>query len=84
AHPIDLGFLGCSAFRCENPRFWRLEKLGFPWIPSSEMRLFKRLRGIFGEKKIARALWPEVAAPKRAPAVETMCKRRIVHRESLP
>src|ERR1700679_4284863 len=40
-----LGFLGTSLFRCENPRFWGLEKLGFPWILSSESRLFNSLRG---------------------------------------
>jgi len=30
-----------------------LEKLGFPWILSSEMSLFNGLCGIFGEKIFA-------------------------------
>jgi hypothetical protein len=42
-----LGFLGTCAFRCENPRFWGLEKLGFPWILSSESRLINGLHAIF-------------------------------------
>ena len=32
----DLDSLGRSPFRCENPRQRGLEKLGFPWILSSE------------------------------------------------
>jgi hypothetical protein len=31
-----LGFLGTSPFPYENPRFWGLDFLGFPWILSSE------------------------------------------------
>ena len=45
----SLGFLGSSTFCRENPSFWGLEKLGFPWILSSEMSLFNGLRGIFVE-----------------------------------
>ena len=45
-----LGFLGTSPFRCENPRFWGLEKLGFPWILSSESRLINGLHEIFSER----------------------------------
>ena len=37
-------------FGGENPCLWGLDKLGFPWIPSSETRLINGLRGIFGEK----------------------------------
>ncbi|MFZ0601647.1 MAG: hypothetical protein WAN05_09870 [Roseiarcus sp.] len=47
---IILGFLGASPFGGENPSFWGLEKLGFPWILSAETRLINGLRGIFGEK----------------------------------
>src|ERR1700722_6871696 len=42
-----LGFLGTSPFRCENSRICGLEKLGFPWILSSESRLINGLNGIF-------------------------------------
>jgi hypothetical protein len=41
-----LGFLGWWPFRCENPRWDVLDFLGFPWILSSESRLFNGLRGI--------------------------------------
>jgi hypothetical protein len=37
--------LGSSPFRCESPRFWGLEKLGFPWILSSKSILINGLRG---------------------------------------
>ena len=46
AHRSHLGFLGSWPFGRENPRLWGLEKLGFPWILSSESRLFNGLRGI--------------------------------------
>ena len=46
----DLGFLGPSRVCCENPRFWGLEFLGFPWILSSESRLFNGLCGINREE----------------------------------
>jgi hypothetical protein len=42
-----LGFLGDSLFRCQNPRIWGLEKLGFPWILSCETSLINGLRGYF-------------------------------------
>src|ERR1700722_20067750 len=45
-----LGFLGTSPFRCENPRFCGLEKLGFPWILSSESRFINGLHDIFSER----------------------------------
>jgi hypothetical protein len=32
-----------------------LEKLGFPWILSSESNLFNGLRGIFAERNLSRA-----------------------------
>jgi hypothetical protein len=41
----NLGFLGRWPFRCEAPRFWGLDFLGFPWILSSESRLINGLRG---------------------------------------
>jgi hypothetical protein len=42
----SLGFLGSSPFRDEDPRLSGLEFLGFPWIHSSESRLFNGLRGV--------------------------------------
>jgi hypothetical protein len=41
-----LGFLGGSPFRYESQAFELLDCFGFPWILSSESRLFNRLRGI--------------------------------------
>jgi hypothetical protein len=52
-----LGFLGASPFGVGNPRFWGLEKLGFPWILSSESRLINGLRAVFAGK-IFRAPFP--------------------------
>jgi hypothetical protein len=46
AHTVDLGFLGPSPFRCEDPRLWAFDFLGFPWILSSESRLINGLRGV--------------------------------------
>jgi hypothetical protein len=42
---LRLDFLGGWPFPCENPRFWVLDFLGFPWILSSESSLFNGLRG---------------------------------------
>jgi hypothetical protein len=39
-----LGFLEISPFCCEKPRFCGFEKLGFPWILSSESRLINGLQ----------------------------------------
>jgi hypothetical protein len=48
---IDLidpfGFSGNGAFPLRKPRFGLLDSLGFPWILSSESRLFNGLRVIF-------------------------------------
>jgi hypothetical protein len=58
-----------------------LDFLGFPWILSSESRLFNGLRGIFGGKFFLTLSWRE--KPERAPAVETIRKGGIVHGTSL-
>ena len=63
--PAVLGFLGPIAFRCEGPRSWGLDCLGFPWILSSESRLFNGLRGI-GGGDFSRALPLAGAAPERS------------------
>jgi hypothetical protein len=49
---VRLDCLGRGPFRREIPVFMGLEKLGFPWILSSETRLINNLRWIFVLKKI--------------------------------
>ena len=78
-----MDFLGGWPFPCENPRFWVLDFLGFPWILSSESSLFNGLRGktaenIFGAPALASR------SARTEGAVEAMRKRRIVHGASLP
>jgi hypothetical protein len=80
---IRLGFLGRWPFRCEDPRSWGLDFLGFSWILSSESKFFNGLRGFLPEEYFS-PLFPGVMkAQQRAPAVEGMRKRRIVHGASL-
>jgi hypothetical protein len=50
---IRLDFLGVSLFRYENLGFELLDLFGFPWILSSESRLFNGLREISAEKFFA-------------------------------
>jgi hypothetical protein len=60
-----------------------LEKLGFPWILSSELSIFNGLRWIFAESKFAR---PFAAAPElreRRPTILVMLSGRIAHRASV-
>jgi hypothetical protein len=53
--PVDpLAFPWSGPFGGENPSFWGLEKLGFPWILSSESSLFNGLRWIFREQNFSR------------------------------
>jgi hypothetical protein len=61
-----------------------LEKLGFPWILSSESRLINGLHAIF-TKKISRPFLPPWTseAPERKAAGEAVRKRGKVHRASL-
>jgi hypothetical protein len=56
-----LGFLGLGPFGRENPGLWGLERLGFPWILSSESNLFNGLRRIFAERNFSS---PFAAAPE--------------------
>jgi hypothetical protein len=46
-----LDFFGARPNDRESKRFQGLEKLGFPWILSSESRLFNGLRAIFAKRK---------------------------------
>jgi hypothetical protein len=78
----DLGFLGTPAFCYENPRFWGLEKLGFPWILSTESRLIKGLHEIFSRVFSSRFCRRESAVETAAPRFGRR-KGRIVHGASL-
>jgi hypothetical protein len=81
-----LGFLGAGRFAAKTPDYvgWiSLDFLGFPWILSSESRLFNGLRGIkrgsFFFAPFAR--WED--GPGRWRAGGAVRKRRIVHGASL-
>jgi hypothetical protein len=77
-----LGFLGRWPFRREDPNFWLLDFLGFPWILSSESRLINGLRGINGAP-IFHAASSAASGAERDGAVEAMRRRRIIHESSL-
>ncbi len=51
--PIIFGFSWGVPIWLRTLRFWGLEKLGFPWILSSELRLINELCGIFRKKFFA-------------------------------
>jgi hypothetical protein len=52
-----LDFLGRPPFRRESPLAGGLDFLGFPWILSSESRLFNGLRGFLRVENFSRPLW---------------------------
>jgi hypothetical protein len=54
----DLGFLGLRPYGNENPWFLGVEKLGFPWILSSESSILNGLRWIFAERNFSRPFAP--------------------------
>jgi hypothetical protein len=56
-----------------------LDFLGFPWIPSSESRLFNGLRGIFAQKFFSRLFRRLMAAAGQKLTAEAIRKRRLVH-----
>jgi hypothetical protein len=60
-----LDCLGARPFRIENPCFWLLDSLGFPWILSSETRLINGLRGNI-EKSFFSTLPPHAARGARS------------------
>jgi hypothetical protein len=77
-----LGFLGTAPFAYENPSFWGLVFLGFPWILSSETIDINGLHEIF-----ARSFFLALLSPGRAVETATprfgMRKGRIAHAASL-
>jgi hypothetical protein len=80
---IRLGFLSPGPFRREDPRLWVLDSLGFPWILSSESRLFNGLRGFLPEEYFSPVFPGVMKGPQRASAVKAMRKGGIVHAASL-
>ncbi len=66
-----------------KPRFWGLEKLGFPWILSSETSLFNGLRGIFAEKNFSRPLARRGGSGGMGAGGLGVRKGRIAHGTSL-
>jgi hypothetical protein len=73
-----LGFLGGPPVRCEDPRLWGLDFLGFPWILSSESSDFNGLRGFFGVNFSRPVPLRQKARGRERPA-EPTGKRGIVH-----
>jgi hypothetical protein len=61
------GFSWLVAFWLRIPRFRGLEKLGFPWIISSESSLINGLHGIDREQFFLRLLSPRTSRRKRQP-----------------
>jgi hypothetical protein len=60
----------------------RVEKLGFPWILSTELSLFNGLREIFAGRKFSRPIARSSGAGAGVGAFH-MQKRRIAHGTSL-
>jgi hypothetical protein len=77
-----LGFLGGWLSCRESSRLCLLDSLGFPWILSSESRLFNGLDGI-QRGKFFRVPSAALRAPGREHPVVGIRKRRIVHGVSL-
>ena len=78
----DLGFLDPALFRSGTRRIRGFEKLGFPWILSSEMSLFNGLRGIF-RKKNSRAPVPRRAAAERGSGAPERAEAPLAWRGSI-
>jgi hypothetical protein len=80
--PSGFGFPWPDAFEAWKGRNQGLEKLGFPWILSSETSLINRLHGIFVGKKFVRpfALEARVGAGASGLGRE---KRGVAHETSL-
>ena len=78
-----LGFLETSRFAATSLDFWGLEKLGFPWILSSESILINGLHGETAQRFFRGAFFRSVRRAEREHAVEAMRKSRFVHGTSL-
>jgi hypothetical protein len=60
-----------------------LDFLGFPWILSSESRLFNGLRGFFGERKFRALFCRWGGGAGTGAGIPTMQKCSMTHRASL-
>ena len=81
-HGRSFGISWLVAVSLRKPPIMRFDFLGFPWILSSESRLFNGLRWILREENFSRPF----AARQRAGAgagILTMQKRSVAHRASL-
>jgi hypothetical protein len=68
--------------RDETTRFQGLDFLGFPWILSSESRLFNELHGFFCGIFFV-SLLPRFCTAAREPVVDAIRKRWVAHEASL-
>jgi hypothetical protein len=78
-----LDFLGSWPIRRESPCLWALEKLGFPWILSSESSLFNGLSGIFAGINFSRPFARDGLSAETGVSLLGMQKRRSTHGNSL-
>jgi hypothetical protein len=78
-----LDFLGSWPIGRESPCLWALEKLGFPWILSSESSLFNGLRGIFAGINFSRPFARDGLSAETGASLLGMQKRRSGHGNSL-
>jgi hypothetical protein len=60
-----LGFLGTAPFAYENPSFWGLVFLGFPWILSYESLVINGLREIFARNFFLRFVVANAPSKRR-------------------
>jgi hypothetical protein len=77
------GFSWRVAVWPQESRFGALDFLGFPWILSSESRLFNGLRGIFAGGNFTRPFAAAAEASRESSSVLSMQKRRIILQSNL-
>ena len=77
--PLDLDCLGGPSSGGERGQIRGLEKFGFPWILSSESRLFNGLRAIFGGNIFALLSWPSGRRAPRLSGRSLGRPRRALH-----
>ena len=78
-----LGFSWLVAVSLRKPRSRGLDFLGFPWILSSETRLFSGLRRIFGGRKFLALFCRWGGGAGTGAGILTVQKRSMAHRASL-